>query len=355
MTGTTVRDWRYRGSRYTRYLHDGVGSRERTHRARLAAGIAGITVLGAAPVFVHHSAVGDAVLLRSVSELGNSYLTAIHHVLGPVHTLFHIFLFGGFFYAVADRLRALVRVRRALQVMPAAVALPGSTFWVAAQEAGLSPDALRIVDAPMPNPAFTVGWLHPRVYIRRDLALALSPCELTALLTHEAAHVARRDPLRLSALRFAARWLFWVPVLGQLVDDVSDEIEVAADDHAAARDPLMLASAILRVAQWPTVDVRSLGAVGFVDRDILDRRVLRLAGDFSPIGSRVTRRSAAAAAAALLLVWLSGAIVAHPLPAPANQSRHALVTVLNSRRPEIARIGKFIEDVADGASAHTHE
>lgn len=324
---------------------------ERSHRFRLCVSIAAVVILGVTPVFVHHSAVGDEVLLRGVSEVGNAYLIAIHHLLGPVHTLFHLLLFAGFFYAIADRVAASLRVRRTIRALQGDLPRIGDAFWTAAADAGLAPVSVRVITSRMPNPAFTAGWFRPRVYVNSDLAAALSGSELAALLTHEAAHVARRDPLRLSALRFLVRWLFWVPVLGRLADDVADEIEVAADDHAAERDPLTLASAILRVAQWPSADARALGVVGFFQHDILDRRVLRLVGEKSTIRSRATRQSWAIASFALVLVWLSGAIVAHPLPSATRHIGHASIT---TRLSTPDRIGLWVERVADGDIGHTH-
>ncbi len=49
--------------------------------------------------------------------------------------------------------------------------------------------------------------------------------------------------------------------------------------------------------------------------DLLDRRIRRLAGEDPPVGSHVTRRSLAGAFLALALVGVSGAVMAHPLPA----------------------------------------
>lgn len=320
--------------------------RERAHRRILIAAIGALVFLGAAPVFAHHSTIGDEVLLRGVSEVGNSYLTAIHHVLGPIHTVFHVLLFGGFVYALLDRVRAAWRVRTTLRNLTTVAPRLGDSLWSSALEAGLPPDALRVVHPMMPNPAFTVGWLRPQVYVASDLVLELSHPQLVTLLAHEAAHVARHDPLRLSVLRFLARWLFWVPVLGRLTEDVADEIEVTADDRAAALDPLVLASAILRVAQWPAANVRALGVASFFHHDILERRVLRLAGEDSPIGSRVTRRAWIVAASALLLVWLSGAIVAHPLPLSTAQ-----VTARTLTRSALVLDG--IEHIVEGTSDAT--
>ena len=332
------------------HLNAQLHRRERAHRIILLAAIGALVLLGAAPVFAHHSAIGDEVLLRGVSEVGNSYLTAIHHVLGPIHTGFHVLLFGGFVFALFDRGRAVRRVRLTLRSLTSVVPMPNDAVWDAALEAGLAPDALRIVYETMPNPAFTVGWFHPRVYVARDLVHGLSHPQLVTLLAHEAAHVARHDPLRLSVLRFLARWLFWVPVLSRLAEDVADEMEVTADDRAAAINPLILASTILQVARWPAASLRPLGVASFFDHDILERRVLRLAGEDTPIGSRVTRRAWITAVTALLLVWLSGAIVAHPLP------RSAAVQVGAATRSMFLLDGieHIVEGSPDAGVVHDH-
>jgi beta-lactamase regulating signal transducer with metallopeptidase domain len=155
--------------------------------------------------------------------------------------------------------------------------------------------------------------VRPRIYIAASLEGRLSEDELAAVLAHEAAHADRRDPLRLSLLRFLGCTLFWIPALRRLSKDVADEGEVRADDLAAKRHGLALAAALVRLAAWEqsTTPV----AVGFTGGDLLERRVLRLTGEEIPPRSNVTRRSLAVAAVALLLAWSSGMVVAHPLPA----------------------------------------
>ncbi len=59
-------------------------------------------------------------------------------------------------------------------------------------------------------------------------------------------------------------------------------------------------------------------ATAFHRDDLLGRRVRRLVGEDTPVGTHLTRRSALGAALALSAVWASGLIVVHPLAAEAG-------------------------------------
>ncbi len=289
-------------------------SREERHRRALLLGIGALLLLSVSPVFGHHFAVGLEHGLHGKDHLGPICLIALHELLAPVHRLFHALIVVGLLYATYDRARARMQMRRVFAPLEAATPNQGSSFWTAAVSAGVDPRRIGVVEG-LPSPAFTVGWFRPRIYVASSLGDRLSPDELAALLAHEGAHVARRDPLRLSLLRFLALTLFWIPALRRLAADVADEAEIQADDRAAGRHPLALASAILALAGWrqpyPALD----HTVGFAQRqDLLERRVRRLAGEDPPVASHVTRKSLFGALLALALVWTSGAIMVHPLP-----------------------------------------
>jgi Zn-dependent protease with chaperone function len=289
-------------------------------------GTIALTTLSVAPVFAHHLERGKESALGSTSHIGEICLVALRQTLAPVHMLFHAVLLVGLLYAIYDRWVHGRRTRWTLSQLEATIPAAGDVWWCAAQAAGVDPSILRIVGG-LPNPAFTVGWLKPRVYLASTLALRLSPDELSAVLAHEGAHVANRDPLRLSAYRFLACVFFWIPAFRRMMDDVIDDTEVQADDAAAASAagvrPLVLASALVSVASWvatdePRGEVTSRllhGTVGFTGRDLLSRRVRRLAGEAPPVVTHLTQRSTLAAVAALALLWASGLIVAHPLAA----------------------------------------
>ena len=298
------------------YLAAGVAAREQTRRRRLLLGVAALLLASTSPVFGHHLAGGVGAVLAGSDHWGELCVVALHLLLAPVHYAFHALLVLGLAYAAWDRARVWWRVRRTVGLLETYRPEPGDPFWTAAERAGVDPRVLRVVDG-LPNPAFTAGWLRPRIYVAGALAAWLSPAELTAVLAHEGAHVRRRDPLRLSLLRFVACTLFWLPALRRIAQDVADEAEIDADDRAAGDAPLVLASALLLVATRAAVPLAATpleGAVGFACHDLLERRIRRLAGEAPSASSHVTRRSVAAALVALFLVWISGAVMAHPLP-----------------------------------------
>jgi Zn-dependent protease with chaperone function len=320
------------------YLARRVASREEAHRRALLLGIGALTLLSTTPVFGHHLARSGEMLLSGTDRIGEICLVALHIVLAPVHEFFHLLLLAGLVWAIWDRVRAWRQMQRVIAPLEVARPAAGDAFWTAAREAGLDPALLRVVDG-LPNPAFTAGWLRPCVFVARELAERLSPAELAAVIAHERAHVARRDPLRLSVLRFFGYTLFWIPAFARLADDIADEAEVEADDRAAGDKPLVLASAILAVAQWMPREARLAAAVGFTRHDMLERRVRRLAGEVTMVRTNVTRRSIAGAGSALALVWISGLLMAHPLEAhsaphrdgsiPADCAHHAGPAILH--------------------------
>lgn len=290
-----------------------IAHRERSHRRAVLLGLGVLLLLGTSPLLGHHLPIGFDQHLAGRDHLWALCLVALHLIMAPIHGIFHLLFFAGLAYALWDRARAWRVQHRVLAVLETRLPIAGDPFWRAAAAVGMNPAVVRVVEG-LPSPAFTAGWLKPQVYVARALAERLSPPELEAVLAHEASHVARRDPLRLSLLRFLGCTLFWLPAVQRLTEDIADEAEIRADDHAARDRPLALAAAILTLAQWVRPPVPSHDRVGFDDRDLLERRVRRLAGEEIAPRSRVTRRSVLGAALALSLAWSSGAVMAHPLP-----------------------------------------
>jgi Zn-dependent protease with chaperone function len=287
---------------------DALRRREQQYRRRILLGLAVLLVLAMSPLVGHHLPLGHAETLAGRDHFWALCMAALHVLLAPIHGLFHLLLIAGLGYAIIDRFGAWRRQRSVLTLLTPNAPVPGGALSAAAVAVGLDPARIRVVPG-LPSPAFTVGWFTPLVYVDDELTACLSTDELEAVLAHEAAHVRRRDPLRFSALRFLACTLFWLTAVRRLVEDLADEAEVVADDAAVRGRPLALASALLTLAQWR--GRRPVG-IGFGDRDMLDRRIRRLAGDTVPPESRLTRRAVGAAFLILMLAWSAGFVVAHP-------------------------------------------
>ena len=288
--------------------------REQARRRGILLGIGALLVFALTPLFSHHVVPGADAAFAGRSHLVVLCLVALHGLLAPVHGVFHGLFLGGLLFACRDRVRAALLARRTLAPLHVERPGEGDAFWHAARAGALHPDRLAIVTG-LPAAAFTIGWWRPRVYIAREAADRLTPQQLGAVIAHEAEHVRRRDPLRLSLLRFVSCALFWIPAFRRLADDIAEEAEILADDAAAtACQPLVLASAILEVAKGIPPRAAPAAATGFHRSDLVERRVRRLLGHDAEPSSHLTRRSVAGAALALSLVLASGAVVAHPLP-----------------------------------------
>ncbi len=285
--------------------------REQRHRRMALLSLSVLLILSISPVFGHHVVRAVDWLPASLEHLGPLCMVALHHLLAPVHEGFHYLLFAGVAYAVYDRGRAAWRMHQLLAALDLKAAQSDAMLARVVGRLGFPITRVHIVDG-LPNPAFTVGWLTPHVFVANTLSRTLSEAELEAVLAHEVAHVRRRDPLRLFLLRGLASTLFWLPAIRRLVEALADEAEIAADDAVAPSLRLALASAILRVAR--THGEIDEPAIGFHRGHMLERRIRRMAGEAPLVVSHVSRRSIVCAAIALSAVWASGVMVLHPLP-----------------------------------------
>jgi Zn-dependent protease with chaperone function len=301
-------------------LHASVRSQELTHRRFILAATGTLIALTMSPVFGHHLAAGAEAFLAGRDHLGQLCLLALHELAWPVHRLFHFLIAAGVVYAGVDRIQAWRVQRSVLRHIRASVPAPGVVFRRAAEDVGIDPARIRVCNG-LPTPAFTTGLWRPRIYVAAALADRLSYEELVAVLAHEAAHARERDPLRLCALRFLSRMLFWLPVFRRLAEDAADEAEIRADDHAVRGKPLVLASAIVKLSQWQAQGRASI-AVRFHTADLVERRVRRLAGQAVAPRSHVNRRSVVSAVAVLLVAWATGVAVTHPLPDASSAHGH---------------------------------
>lgn len=301
-------------------------AREQRRRRLLLVALATALLVSLTPIVGKHLVGLAHQPLTGIDHVGALCLVALHLLVAPVHEFLHLLVACGLAYAVVDRTRAWWRARRVLAPLARAHPVSGDAFAEACHLAGVPTARVCVVDG-LPVPAFTAGFLVPVIYVARALgvgATSLPTEQLAAVLAHEQSHRARRDPLRLFALRALSTALFWLPGLRALTEDVADEAEIRADD-AAIRvvDRLALASALVALGRWevarPVPRAAVLG-VGFVRPDLLDRRVRRLAGAEVSLGSRLSRGSVLSAALLVTLAWTSALVDVHDLAHPETAS-----------------------------------
>ena len=107
---------------------------------------------------------------------------------------------------------------------------------------------IRLVEADEPM-ALTAGYWSPQIILSSGLLAALDETELEAVLHHEAAHVARRDPLRTLIADCCRTALPFIPAVSYLVDRFRTRKELEADAAAikSMGSPLPLASALAKI------------------------------------------------------------------------------------------------------------
>ena len=293
------------------FTSPGLVRREHSHRRFLLLALSSLLLLSILPTVGHHLPGGLEEPLGSIEHVGAFCAAALRMIFSPFHYLFHVALSVGFAYGVWDRVAAWRALQLSVRSITGAAPAEGTPLWLAARTTGIDVDRIVSVEG-LPNPAFTAGLFSPRIYVSSDLERRLTQVELDCVIAHEAAHVRRKDPLRLSIYRFLSCLLFWMPGLKGLAADISDEAEIEADNVAARREPLALASAILELASTPRLATSAMMIAGFSHPDLLDRRIRRLAGEDTPLPGRVGRRSLVFASLALVIVLFSGIAAAEP-------------------------------------------
>lgn len=88
---------------------------------------------------------------------------------------------------------------------------------------------------PGSRAVFCHGFVHPRIAIGEEIVASLNPQQLQAVLSHEAAHAARRDPLRLYVVTVICS-LFWRVLGGRsMLETFTANLELDADQAAVER------------------------------------------------------------------------------------------------------------------------
>lgn len=148
---------------------------------------------------------------------------------------------------------------------------------------------VRLLVAPRLSAPLSTGWLRPRICLPPRALEELSPAELEAVLAHEVAHLARRDPPWLFLLWWIETVCFFQPLNRLARRELSTSFELSADAWAARAtgDRLALAACLARIAGWVVGSSapgaqRALGAAMADSLDLdrprsrLGERILRL-------------------------------------------------------------------------------
>jgi beta-lactamase regulating signal transducer with metallopeptidase domain len=139
------------------------------------------------------------------------------------------------------------------------------------------PHVCRSPVAPMP---MVVGVWRPRIVVPDAAPASWAQAQWEAILLHEAAHIARRDPWAILAQHVAVLAYWWCPLVHLLARRLNDLRETICDDYALEGpcDRIAYAQLLVETAER-VVDLRTCPApLGLLDsaRGGLEERVTRL-------------------------------------------------------------------------------
>lgn len=262
-----------------------------------------VVVLGSAPALLASG--------MPVTYLGERCLHVVRFcfaALARIDSLLHaaplLLLGAGLTRAVHRQSRLLRKGRVAVRSLPSRRPIRRERVHQIAADLGVL-ESVRVLVGPTPNPAFTAGLFRSRIYLSEVLERDLPLPELEAVLRHEVHHLRRRDPLRTLVLATLADVFFWLPMVREAASRSIARIEFAADDAARSVGDVVLAGAILRIAE---ISARPTGYTqAFASPPILGRRVERLLGVSS--AERLPGpawRTLSLSASALAMIWFLG-------------------------------------------------
>ena len=171
----------------------------------------------------------------------------------------------------------VLRLRRSLRPVERVRLLDATRL--ACESAGLRREVAICESSLAPAP-LSLGLWRPTIVLPEGLDGRLSDRHLLCVLSHEAAHVVRRDGLIALLQRLASIGFWWNPFFHAIDRRLSRLREQICDDYVVSSQGtgVSLAEAIVNVAEWCTVPRVSLPGVGtLLDHgDELDARITRL-------------------------------------------------------------------------------
>jgi beta-lactamase regulating signal transducer with metallopeptidase domain len=207
----------------------------------------------------------------AISALGPLSMTNLPETTAPIWPMAAFAIWA--VVAIALLARAFVRGRASVRVALAnAIDADDRALALACERAGVA-KAVRLVRSPTIATPATVGLLRPIIVIPSNTELA--GAELETILTHECAHIARRDNL-LSVIESIAGSALWFHPLVWIARRVLDAAREEACDAVviSSGDPTTYLTALGKVcgaAIAPTVTLRRAGISCIVSNTIQER------------------------------------------------------------------------------------
>src|SRR3989337_1022973 len=133
--------------------------------------------------------------------------------------------------------------------------------------------------------AFTLGLWKPKIYVSSGICSYLSRKELLAVILHATHHKKSKDPLKLFVVQILYALNFFLPINNYLINLYSAASEKAADDSAInfSREPLELASALVKLSKFKLMDTLSPSAAFSKEQNIVEDRISRLLETHKPL------------------------------------------------------------------------
>lgn len=150
------------------------------------------------------------------------------------------------------------------------------------------------------------GLFRPHLFVSSDVAAALTPIELDAVVAHERQHRSTRDNLKRLALLAMPDVLRFVGTGAAIEARWLSAVEMEADERAVGRDPargLALASALVKVARLMPVVAPPAPVCDFYNGGLLAARVGRLI-DPRPAAPRSSALPWLGLAVVSLIAWV---------------------------------------------------
>jgi TonB family protein len=243
-------------------------------------------------------------VLNATPTGGNSHLAAIAAsgaIIAYVATLLY------FLVRLIFRIRRTESLRRTAQ----SVTLTGEPLdiWQRCTRIFGVDNAQAAASAHVAGPS-TIGIRHRIVLLPPTLLTDLPHEDLAAALAHEFAHMRRRDFVKNLIYELIALPIAWHPLLWLTRLRIAESREMVCDEIAAraTHGATRYAHSLLRLAESfarPT-PAATLHAIGILDANVLERRVMKLARNHSITAA--SRRAAIVAAVALGIATCASAM-----------------------------------------------